>query len=294
MKSRWVFLVIPGMAIVLLTLPGIADQVTSKSTAIPTAAVPTLATKFGDVAIFPADNPWNQNISKLKLHANSDVWLESVGLDVPLHADFGTVWNGAPNGIPYVIASPQQAKTKIPLEIAEESDPGPYPIPDDPIIEGGPQAPADSDRHLLMVDPHGKKLYELYQVNPAPGGGWKAVSGAIFDLTTNQQRPAGWTSADASGLPIFPGLARYDEIVDQGELRHALRFTVKKTQRAYIQPANHFASRSTDPKLPPMGMRSAQSAIPRPQVRLSSSIPWSRLRAVSHATPRTARRMHAC
>lgn len=219
------------------------------------ARSPTLTTAYGEVAIFPADNVWNRDVSQLKLHAKSQAWLQSVGLDKPLHPDFGTVWNGAPNGIPFVAVSPTQAKSIVQFEYADESDVGPYPIPPNPPIEGGPNAPADADRHVLMIDAKNKKLYELYQVHSLPGGKWKAGSGAIFDLSSNVLRPAGWTSADAAGLPIFPGLARYDEIVEQGKLRHALRFTVKKSQRAYVLPATHFASRSTDSNLPPMGMR---------------------------------------
>ncbi len=221
----------------------------------PTSMQPTLVTPYGEVAIFPADNPWNSEITKLKVHSKSEAWLRSVGLDNPLHPDFGTVWKGAPNGIPFVAVSPDQPKVKVSFDYPEESDAGPYPIPKNPPIEGGAKAPTDSYRHVLMIDATNKKLYELYQVNPLSGGGWKASSGAIFDLSSNTLRPAGWTSADAAGLPIFPGLARYDEIVEEGELRHALRFTVRKTQRAYISPATHFASRSTDPNLPPMGMR---------------------------------------
>ena len=219
------------------------------------AKPPTLKTAYGEVAIIPVTNPWNKDVSKLKLHAKSQAWLQSVGLDKPLHPDFGTVWNGAPNGIPFVAVSPTQAKSTVQFEYADESDAGPYPIPPNPPIEGGPNAPADADRHVLMIDAKNKKLYELYQVHPLPGGKWKAVSGAIFDLSSNTLRPAGWTSADAAGLPVFPGLARYDEIVEQGKLLHALRFAVKKSQRAYVLPARHFASNSTDPNLPPMGMR---------------------------------------
>jgi hypothetical protein len=219
------------------------------------AKSPMLKTPYGDVAIFPANNPWNTDVSKLKLHAKSQAWLQSVGMDKPLHPDFGTVWNGAPNGIPFVAVSPTQAKSSVPFDYPDESDVGPYPIPSNPPIEGGPNAPADADRHVIMIDAKHKKLYELYQVNSLPGGKWKAGSGAIFDLSSNALRPAGWTSADAAGLPIFPGLARYDEIVELGKLQHALRFTVRRTQRAYVTPARHFASNSTDPNLPPMGMR---------------------------------------
>ena len=235
----------------------VAGQAASQEEAALTAKAkpPTLKTAYGEVAIFPVTNPWNKDVSKLKLHAKSQAWLQSIGLDKPLHPDFGTVWEGVPNGIPFVAVSPTQAKSVVQFEYADESDAGPYPIPPNPPIEGGPNAAADADRHVLMIDAKNKKLYELYQVHSLPGGKWKAGSGAIFDLSSNTLRPAGWTSADAAGLPIFPGLARYDEIVEQGKLLHALRFTVKKSQRAYVLPARHFASNSTDPNLPPMGMR---------------------------------------
>lgn len=216
---------------------------------------PTIPTPRGDLAIFPPDNPWNQDVSALPVHSRSRQYLESVGLDKPLHPDFGTVWRGAPSGIPYMLVPGDQPKSAVEFAYPDESDPGPYPIPPLPLIEGGPKAPLDSDRHVLLIDYDQKRLYELYQVVPQPNGKWKAGSGAIFDLGSNRLRPAGWTSADAAGLPIFPGLARYDEIVERKELRHALRFTVKKTQRGYIAPATHFASRSTDPNLPPMGLR---------------------------------------
>lgn len=252
LRNKW------SMAVVVLFGSGwLATRASSQDAAALGAKTksPMLKTPYGNVAIFPADNAWNRDVSKLKLHAKSPAWLQSVGLDKPVHPDFGTVWNSAPNGIPFVAVSPTQAKSAVQFDYADESDVGPYPIPSNPPIEGGPNAPADADRHVLMIDAKNKKLYELYQVNPLPGGKWKAGSGAIFDLSSNKLRPTGWTSADAAGLPIFPGLARYDEIVELGKLPHALRFTVKRTQRAYILPATHFASNSTDPNLPPMGMR---------------------------------------
>jgi hypothetical protein len=219
------------------------------------AQPPVLKSPHGDVQIFPADNPWNQDVSKLPVHRLSQQYMESIGLNKPLHPDFGAEWEGAPNGIPFITVPGDQKKVSVEFEYDDESDPGPYPIPSDPPIEGGPKAPPDSDRHLLVIDAKNKKLYELYQLNSVGNGRWKAGSGAIFDLTSNKLRPAGWTSADAAGLPIFPGLVRYDEIVEQGELRHALRFTARKTQRAYIAPARHFASKSKNPDLPPMGLR---------------------------------------
>ena len=215
---------------------------------------PLLHTTIGSVEIFPASNEWNQTIDDLPVHQMSNVWLRSIGLDKGLHPDFGTTWRGAPNGIPFVVVPSDYPKRSIPFEYADESDPGPYPIPPNPPIEGGPDAPWDSDRHVIMIDPEKKLLYELFQVLPDPIHGWRAGSGAIFDLSRNHHRPIGWTSADAAGLPIFPGLVRYDEVAT-GEIRHALRFTVQRTQRAYIFPARHFASRSNNPNLPPMGLR---------------------------------------
>ncbi|MCK6473337.1 MAG: hypothetical protein L6R28_16460 [Planctomycetes bacterium] len=213
---------------------------------------PVLKTPHGDVAIFPADNPWNQPVDKLPVHAHSADYIASIGADKTLHPDFGTEYNGAPNGIPFCVVPPNQPKVKVSFEYADESDPGPYPIPPDAPIEGGEKS--DGDRHILVLDPKNNKLYELFAAHKTADG-WKAGSGAIFDLSSNKLRPAGWTSADAAGLPVFPGLARYDEAVEAGEIRHALRFTVRKTQRGYIAPATHFASRSSDPKLPPMGLR---------------------------------------
>jgi hypothetical protein len=215
---------------------------------------PILRTRLGEVEIFPPDNPWNTRVDHLPVHPESDRWIRSIGPGTKLHPDFGTVWRGAPIGIPYVVIPSDQSKVPVSFQYDDESDAGPYPIPPNPPIEGGPNADPDSDRHILMIDPKKKLLYELFQVLPNGQGGWRAGSGAIFDLSTNRVRPDGWTSADAAGLPIFPGLVRYDEVA-AGAIRHALRFTVEKTQRGYIFPARHFASRSSDRSLPPMGLR---------------------------------------
>ena len=209
---------------------------------------PTLAT----LQVFPLDNPWNQDISGSPVHPNSAAYIRSMGLDTGLHPDFGTVWDGAPIGIPYVVVTGDQAKVPITFYYGDESDPGPYPIPSNAPIEGGPSS--TGDRHIIVLDIDHQRLYEVYDAHPS-GGGWSAGSGAIFDLNSNALRPAGWTSADAAGLPIFPGLVRYDEVVERGEIRHALRFTVRRTQRAYISPARHFASNDTNADLPPMGLR---------------------------------------
>jgi hypothetical protein len=205
-------------------------------------------------SVFPADNPWNQPVDSLPVDPASDRIIAKIGASKPLHPDFGTVWNGAPSGIPYVLVSGKQPRVPISAEYADESDPGPFPIPPDAPIEGGPKS--DGDRHVLVIDRDNWVLYEMWNSHPVNGGSsWKCGSAAIFDMKSNKLRPAGWTSADAAGLPVFPGLVRYDETVEQKAITHALRFTVQRTRRAYVYPARHFASRSTDPDLPPMGVR---------------------------------------
>jgi len=203
--------------------------------------------------LFPADNPWNQDVSNEPVDPNSANLIASIGLGTSLHPDFGTVWNGAPNGIPYVVVSGSQLRVPVNFTaFGDESDPGPYPVPPDAPVEGG--ASGTGDRHVIVIDRDNWKLYELYRAFPAAAG-WNADSGAVFDLNSNALRPAGWTSADAAGLPVFPGLVRYDEVFGLREITHALRFTAARTRRAYVHPARHFASSNTDPNLPPMGMR---------------------------------------
>ena len=211
--------------------------------------------------MFPADNPWNRDVSSEPVDPASDVLIATCGASAQLHPDFGTTWNGAPIGIPFVVVRGSQARVPVSFDYDGESDPGPYPIPPDAPIEGG--ASSTGDRHVLIVDSDNWKLYELFDAHPVNGGArWTAGSGAIFDLSSNTLRPAGWTSADAAGLPILPGLVRYDEVVEQKEIRHALRFTCPTTRRAYVSPARHYASSRTDVSQPPMGMR----------VRLKSSV----------------------
>jgi hypothetical protein len=203
--------------------------------------------------VFPAKNHWNQRVDKLPVAADSDAIVRSIGVGDHMHADFGSgLWDGGPIGIPITVVGKQTPRSRVSFEYASESDKGPYPIPRGVKIEGGPTA--DGDRHALLLDKDRCKLYELFALYPKPGGGWRAGSGAVFDLRSNRVRPAGWTSADAAGLPILPGLARYDE-VKRGRIDHALRFTVSRTRRAYVYPARHFASDLTDPSLPPMGLR---------------------------------------
>jgi hypothetical protein len=203
--------------------------------------------------LFPADSPWNTDISALPVHPRSGTYLRSMGLGTEIHPDFGTVWNGAPNGIPYVLVRGSQKRVPIRFYYGSESDPGPYPIPRNAPVEGGPQS--DADRHVLVVDADRRLLYEVYDAHyDAARGRWNAGSGAVWDLRANSVRPDTWTSADAAGLPMLAGLVRYDE-VKSGEITHALRFTVRETQRAYVYPATHFASDLTDRDLPPMGLR---------------------------------------
>lgn len=204
--------------------------------------------------VFPPDSPWNQDISAEPVDPNSDNLIAACGATRSLHPDFGTVWNGAPNGIPYVVVRGDQPRVPVSFTYGDESDPGPYPIPPDAPIEGGPNA--TGDRHVLVIDQDNWTLYELFDARPVNGGAsWIAGSGAIWDLSSNATRPPGWTSADAAGLPIFPGLVRYDEAVERGVISHALRFTCPVTRRAYVAPASHWASNQADPNLPPMGMR---------------------------------------
>jgi hypothetical protein len=204
------------------------------------------------IRLLPDDNPWNTDISQERVDPNSARILARIGLDKPLKADFGTVYEGAPIGIPYVVVSGKQAMVPVSFTYADESDPGPYPIPPNAPIEGGPNG--TGDRHILVLDRDEQVLYELFNAFP-DGKGWKADSGAIWDLRKNQVRPAGWTSADAAGLPILPGLVRYDEVIGKKSLEHAVRFTLAKTRRAYVPPASHWASDDDSADLPPMGMR---------------------------------------
>ena len=198
--------------------------------------------------IFPASNPLNQDISHAPVDPNSASYIAAIGADGHLHADFGT---NPSYGIPYTVVGARQPKVPIRFsEFGEESDPGPYPVPGNAPVEG---AGEEGDRHVLVLQKGTCKLYELYAARRS-GAGWEAGSGAVFDLRSNALRPEGWTSADAAGLPIFPLLVRYPE-VQAGRIDHALRVTVQSTQRGYIHPATHFASDSSDPSLPPMGLR---------------------------------------
>jgi len=198
--------------------------------------------------IFPADNAWNQRVDSLPVAADSATLVASIGLDAPVHADFGSgLYEGSIIGIPFDVVTHKTPRSRVPFGYADESDRVRYPIPRNVHVEGG------SDRHALLVDRDACRLYELYDLHRS-GSGWAAGSGATWSLRSDHLRPSGWTSADAAGLPIFPGLARWDE-ERRGVIDHALRFTAARTRRAFVYPARHYASSSDDPSLPPMGLR---------------------------------------
>jgi hypothetical protein len=208
---------------------------------------------------FPSGNAWNTDVSKAPIDPNSDTLIASIGLTTGLHPDFGAgLYNGAPIGIPYIVVAGTQARVAMNfVAYADESDPGPYPVPANAPIEGAPDT--SGDRHVIVIDKDNNRLYELYRAFANSNGSWNADCGAVFHLDSNTVRPGGqpgWTSADAAGLPIFPGLARYEEAkLGPGGIRHALRFTVQRSRKAYVPPAAHSASSSTSTGLPPMGMR---------------------------------------
>jgi hypothetical protein len=203
--------------------------------------------------MFPADSHWHADVSHLPTLANSSSLVASVGTGAALKADFGSgLWDGGPIGIPYAVVAGTQPKVKVTFDYADESDPGPYPVPAHPPIEGG--ASSTGDRHVLIVDKGACKLYELYDAHPTTTSAWTAGSGAIWDLRSNALRPAGWTSADAAGLPILPGLVTYDEVAS-GHIDHAIRITVPRSRMSYLWPARHQAGSTTDANVPAMGQR---------------------------------------
>jgi hypothetical protein len=218
--------------------------------------------------VFPATSVWNTPVDRLPVAAGSARTIAAIGVAGHVHADFGSgLYDGSRIGIPFVVVHGKQvAKSRVTFDYAGESDKGPYPIPANVPIEGAPAHQNTGDRHALIVDRDSCTLYELYALHRS-NGGWAAGSGAIWSLRTNTLRPKGWTSADAAGLPILPGLARWDGDASTGRIDHALRFTVARSRRAYVYPARHEAGSSTDPALPPMGLR----------VRLKASVDISRL-----------------
>jgi hypothetical protein len=210
------------------------------------------APTIGGCSIYPQDHVWNTRVDHLPVHPNSATYVQTIGPATGLKADFGSgTWNGGPIGIPFVQVPGTQTKYPATFLYWDESDPGPYAVPLNAPIEGGPNS--TGDRHAIALDTTNCILYELYRAFPQTSS-WKADSGAIFDLRSYTLRPATWTSADAAGLPILPGLVRYDEVA-AGAIGHAIRFTVPQTQRAFIWPARHYASSLTDPRYPPMGLR---------------------------------------
>lgn len=222
--------------------------------ALGSAGIATAAPMLDGCPVFPADNVWNTRVDWLPPHESSATYIASIGGTRNFHMDFGAgLFEGAPIGIPFVAVPGSQPRVPVAFDVPEESDPGPYPIPPDAPIEGG--SASDGDRHVLVADRDNCFLYEMFASYPvANGASWEAYSGAVYDLESNTLRPLTWTSADAAGLPILPGLARYDEVA-AGRIGHALRFTVPGTQRAFVWPARHFASSDTSSSLPPMGLR---------------------------------------
>lgn len=206
-----------------------------------------------DCPMFPVTSHWHASVKDLPVLANSSNIVSTVGSTAELKADFGSgLWDGGPIGIPYVIVPATQAKVRVTFDYADESDAGPYPVPANPPIEGG--AAADGDRHVLIVDKGACRLYELYDAHPTATSAWTAGSGAVWDLRSNALRPAGWTSADAAGLPILPGLVRYDEVA-AGTIDHAIRMTVPTSRTTYVWPARHQAGSTSSANAPAMGQR---------------------------------------
>jgi hypothetical protein len=249
-----------GFAVGVGLTTAVARHVANQNSALYLPLVVTLgalAPQIEGCDIFPSDNIWNTPVDNLPIHPNSAAYIQTIGADRHLHPDFGSgVWppgSNIPIGIPFVVVSGSQPF--VPVDFfwwPEESDPGPYPIPPDAPIEGGPDS--EGDRHVLVLERDNCILYELYHAFPQADGRWTAGNGAVYDLNSHQLRPDGWTSADAAGLPILPGLIRYEEVA-AGEIRHAIRFTAPQTQAAYLWPARHYASHLTAPQYPPMGLR---------------------------------------
>jgi len=217
----------------------------------PPTTTSTTSPPPGTCPYAPADSYWHARVDTLPRAASSDTYVANAGSGSAVHADFGAgLWDGGPIGIPFTTVGAGQAKVPVTFDYADESDPGPYPVPADAPIEGG--AASSGDRHVIVVDRSTCRDYELFAAYPNAGGAsWTAGSGAVFDLTSNAMRPAGWTSADAAGLPILPGLVRYDEVA-AGAVDHAIRITLRRTDRRYVWPARHQAG-SNDPTAAPMG-----------------------------------------
>jgi hypothetical protein len=220
---------------------------------------------LGGYRPFPAGSPWNQDISAAPVDPNSAAIINFIGPSIGMHPDFGAgQYQGSSMGIPYLVVDGTQPMVNVNFTAyGSESDPGPMPIPSTAPIEGYPN-PGSGDRHVLVLNKGNCFLYELYSAYPNSDGTWSAGSAAVWDLLSNQQRPWTWTSADAAGLPIFPGLIRYDEVA-AGQIQHAIRFTLPQSRAAMVPPASHWASNSSNSVAPPMGMR----------LRLKASYPIS-------------------
>ena len=299
---KWRIIVVWGLAGALLLLSGSSsgDGAPTDATGMseaqqtePDSLLPGGPT-IGNCPVLPPDNPWNTRVNDLPVHPDSDQIIARMAPNKGLHRDWGPKWAGALNGIPFHVVGSSQAMVDIfyggpgvDEAYADESDCGPMPIPADATVEGSTGWNAqdgDDDRHVLVIDVDACLLYELYLAKPNRDGTWNCGTSAVYDLTSNRLRPIGWTSADAAGLPILPGLARWDEVKNAvavgGDFGHALRFTMEATQRAFILPATLFASSSTDPFLPPMGLR----------VRLKKSFDISGFSPKNRALLRTLKR----
>ena len=205
------------------------------------------AAGVGGCPMFPADNVWHADVSNLAVHARSTAWRTTIGASTGLKADFGSgLWQGGTIGIPFTRVGAGQPRVGVTFGYADESDPGPYPIPADAPVESG------GDHHVIVVDDSTCTLYETFDSTRRPDGSWTAGSGAVWNLRSHALRPAGWTSADAAGLPILPGLVRYEEVA-AGRIDHPVRFTAPVTQRSYVWPARHQAGSTSNPDAPPMG-----------------------------------------
>lgn len=252
-------------------LPLVLPEETPPAAAAPAETNPVqlgINGSLGGRRPFPDDSPWNQDISKAPRDPRSDALIASIGRDKPLFPNFGP----PPAGISYVVVAGDTPKSAVRFEVSEESDAGPYPFPDPFPLTAAQMGKFDFP--LLVLDRDSWKLYETARPQRA-GQGWRAYSGAVFDLASNADRPAGWTSTDAAGLPVFPGLVRYDEVGEQQEIRHALRFSCRNLRAAYVPPARHYAAGGLDADLPPLGMRArlradfdVSSFTPRVQVIL--------------------------
>ena len=263
MADRRGLLAIGALAAAAVIWPSAAPPAPAGATV--TAARAQTLPGAPDCTVFPADNPWNQRVDRLPVAADSAQLVAEIGLNDPVHPDFGTVYDGAPNGIPYAVVSNATKRVPVTFQYASESDGHDYPLPPRVPIEGGPKA--SGDRHVIVVNRDTCTDYELFAAYPHAGGRrWSAGSGAIFNLRSDKLRPAGWTSADAAGLPILAGLAIYGQMAS-GAIDHALRFTANCTSARYVYPARHEAATCHGADVPPMGLR----------VRLKANVNISRL-----------------